>query len=685
MVISKSTLLDRHIFELSRFGHLTSVMGRVAIMRVKPMMLPSLAKLNILERIENSRPMKIALDLSIPEIGGNAVWANISDSRGLPVDGSGVIIGIVDTGIDLTHPDFQFRNGTSKILYIWDQTADGRPPLGYDYGAEWRRIDIESERNIETDEHGHGTHIAGIAASSGLAIGRFQGVAPNASYIIVKSGHPTCNGTRWVFDAAEVVDGVHYIWSKARELGLRVVVNLSMGGNIGGHDNNSAFELALNELALRGLIIVVAAGNSADDHAHAVGKATSNTSTTIRWVLPRGARRVEVDLWHSGSITFLAKVRTPRGETVTGPTESLGVPSSSGIIRIFSQNMPNGGELWVGVESEEALDESGWSLDLTYGKVARPEWWDAWIESDSCSLETARFLPATGYTISSNGTVEIPGTASGVITVGAYVTKNTWITSTGTTVSYSGFPLHEIAFFSSRGPTRDGRTKPEVVAPGAFIASARTRESIGSPRDPDSYHTVMAGTSMAAPHVAGAIALLLQYDPSLSVEEVKRLLKQSSRQDDYTGMLDLGKGSNVWGWGKLDARTLVGMFRVWIKVLGLPSDLATEVFVDGSATGMLKSEEQEAFVFPRGTIHEISVNKYVIRSPLVRYRAEVPSIKVSEPGLLVFEYSIEYLLDTQAILMIVIPLAVIGIAFAIVLVSRKRWVTMNQYRGFLRY
>jgi hypothetical protein len=150
-------------------------------------------------------------------------------------------------------------------------------------------------------------------------------------------------------------------------------------------------------------------------------------------------------------------------------------------------------------------------------------------------------------------------------------------------------------------------------------------------------------------------------------------------------MLDLGKGSNVWGWGKLDARTLVGMFRVWIKVLGLPSDLATEVFVDGSATGMLKSEEQEAFVFPRGTIHEISVNKYVIRSPLVRYRAEVPSIKVSEPGLLVFEYSIEYLLDTQAILMIVIPLAVIGIAFAIVLVSRKRWVTMNQYRGFLRY
>ncbi len=175
--------------------------------------------------------MKSELDVSVPEILADQVWntakyPGVRDSSGKVVDGSGVIIGVADSGIDYLHGDFYFPNGTNKILYIWDQTTVGKPPNGYSYGNECAPSDIQSKTCTEFDDGGcslttgHGTAVAAVAASSGQASQKYYGVAPGASIVAVK-----------LVDGSEnyVIDAMQYMIMKARQLNRPLVIVHSLG------------------------------------------------------------------------------------------------------------------------------------------------------------------------------------------------------------------------------------------------------------------------------------------------------------------------------------------------------------------------------------------------------------------------------------------------------------------------
>ena len=217
----------------------------MAVLRADSNALLEIQHFSFIKREERPHPLRILLDKSVRDLGAQTVWNVLKDSEGQNITGAGVIIGFVDTGIDIDHPDFTFPNGTTKILYVWDQTTPGRSPTGYDYGFECTSSNIQSGTCPEIDTFGHGTHVAGIAASSGRATGNYTGVAPGASIIFVKSGYPICNGSSWTFDDAHILDGINYILKKAHQLGRRAVISLSLGGNIGGHDGTDILEQAL--------------------------------------------------------------------------------------------------------------------------------------------------------------------------------------------------------------------------------------------------------------------------------------------------------------------------------------------------------------------------------------------------------------------------------------------------------
>ena len=167
--------------------------------------------------------------------------------------------------------------------------------------------------------------------------------------------------------------------------------------------------------------------------------------------------------------------------------------------------------------------------------------------------------------------------------------------------------LGEIAPFSSLGPTRDGRIKPDIVAPGMFITSARSRLVPSSNNDPDQFHRVLAGTSMAAPHVAGIIALMLQYSPSLSAMQIASFLRETAREDSFTGLLPSG-GSEIWGSGKADARTATGFYRFSILSSGLPSSVVFRVNIDNIETNLVGGSWFDKY-FLKGSIHRILINR----------------------------------------------------------------------------
>jgi len=617
-------------------------------MQLSPDAFEEAASLDFVSGVFKSRSFGPSLDESTFDIGAAFVWQNVTDSRGTPVDGSGVIVGIIDTGVDLSHPDLKFPNGTSKVVSLWDQTGSGKPPQGFTYGVECSWSEINARKCSETDTFGHGTHVAAIAVSSGLASGRYRGVAPGASLLVVKSGAPLCDGESWTFDEIAIMDGLRYLLEKASELNMRLVVSLSMGGNLGGHDDSSPLELVLDYLNEQDVVVVVSAGNEADNEGHATGSLSQTGSTKVNWQLLGEASSATVDLWYPSDRDVSATLLTPSGQEVHGPTAPDGTGTPDGLVTIASLTTTKGKELMVSVQRQGVLEASGWSVVLDLVDGGLPLVWDAWVDSDSCSFPGISFTPGEGYTINPNGTVSVPATSRGAIAVGAYVTKNSWVSKLGKNVGAEGYHIGEIAPFSSRGPTRDGRTKPDISAPGLFIAAARSVDVSPSSNDPDQYHRALAGTSMAAPHVAGVVALMLQYNPSLTSESVRTILTEGANLDDYTGLIEESSGSNEWGWGKADARTATAFFRVSSFLGSLPSEFAVALIVNGEPQGFLKGSEVLTLRFPSPEAHTFEVASQSFTANSTRYEVAGGQTTYSSNGIFEPNVRVQYLLSLES-------------------------------------
>ncbi|NOX44351.1 MAG: S8 family serine peptidase [Caldiserica bacterium] len=459
-----------------------TVIGELATGTVPIAALDELADHPQVVYIQASRPLRATLDISVPEIGAPEVW-----SGDRPTRGEGVIVGIVDTGLDLLHPSFRVdRDGDgtpegSRVLWLWDQEATGVPDswsLGY--GEDFSREEIEwgiaRGQPPSRDTRGHGTHVTGIAAGGEPDL---PGVAPGADLVVVKS----------TFYEDTVVDGVLFVFRVAEALGLPAVVNLSLGGHGGPHDGTSLFERAIDATLDRpGRAVVVAAGNEAGDGIHVGAEIWGPTTWHIAVADPSG----EAHFWHDAGAAFRVNISYSGTEIAVfpGTQGSLPLPGGGGIfVDNASQGPdPRNGDKQIYLNWTGAPVGSYIALTLVPAPLGGRV--DGWISSE----DYGRFVEGDPAM-----TVAEPGNAFRVITVGAYTTRNHWVSQVGDQIS--DYRLWELAPFSSRGPTRDGRLKPEIAAPGAWILSARSRDAVVSPWlvAPDGAHCYLADEHGRAP------------------------------------------------------------------------------------------------------------------------------------------------------------------------------------------
>lgn len=508
--------------------------------------LERLARIPGVISVSASHPLSTALDESVVDIRADQVW-NLR-SRGLSMTGQGVLIGIVDTGIDWRHPDFQDANGQSRIVSIWDQTGSGSPPAGFDYGTEWHRWQIEAGLATERDTSGHGTHVAGVVAGAGA---HYTGVAPGTELIVVKSPLYT----------ASIIDAWHYIVDKARKLGRPVVINNSFGAHFGAHDGTTDYELALDALSGPGVIFTTAAGNEGQSAIHASGRVPPDETITLPVSFLDGYPKdtADVNIWYAASDSFSISVTAPTDQTF-GPVEkgSLKVFEAADgttiIVDAISAPWPVNGDNWVKVYLDATDGEAvrgDWSIGIHGDHVVRGQF-DAWLSRGP--YDKVFF----GNYIDPLVTIREPGTAVQAITAGAYVTKTCWTAANGQQYC-DHYAAGDIYPHSSRGPTRDGRRQPVVSAPGARVFAPRSADAPEHIKQiaPDDHYEGLLGTSISTAHATGVIALMLQANPTLDPATVRRILRGTARHDGYT----TAGPDNRWGAGKLDALAAVRVIR----------------------------------------------------------------------------------------------------------------------------
>ncbi|MFH0992175.1 MAG: S8 family peptidase [bacterium] len=507
------------------------------------------------------------LDLSVPEIGVALLHSGFVNKT--PYKGKGVIVVIYDSGIDWRHLDFRNPLDTTKsrILFIWDQTisptGNENSPSPFSYGVEYTQQQIENELDgtptgfvREKDTNGHGTHVAGIAVSNGLAAkGNFTGVAPEADIIAVKGGDGS-------FSESRMIDGLDYARQKSQQLGKPVVLNWSIGGHSGPHDGTRDYEQAVNTFVQTpGRVVAISAGNDGDNPIHIGGTIPAAGSTTFDVNVPSYTPTSGLDndsFWlevcFDNNINVSVSLTSPSGISYTRLADQSGTAPSTtdGTMTLNNRIYSFSGRRYLQVivsENNSNVPKSGtWKITVTNNSSSLQKY-DGWLVKDVVGTQSVSV--AGGNT---NLTIGMPGTSEGAITVANYVTKWSWPTFAwgGRTYSTTTNRTSNIASSSSIGPTRDGRQKPDIAAPGQGIASALSSsvDTSGIPTTlyPDQKHYLSQGTSMASPHVAGAAALLLGAKPALTAAQIKSLLISTVNTDNFTGATP----NPIWGYGKMD-------------------------------------------------------------------------------------------------------------------------------------
>ncbi|MGY1616850.1 S8 family serine peptidase [Geodermatophilus sp. SYSU D00691] len=528
-----------------------SVAGDVATGEVQLGRIDELAQHPSVTRMEASRVLGRELDLALPESRADAVHTGPPGHRG-----SGVLVGIIDSGIDYTHQAFRRTDGTSRVLAIWDQglVAQGgeASPTGFTYGVEYQKVAIDNalgaadpfavvrHRDLQIPGDGfHGTHVAGIAAGDGSVAGQgqpaftFVGVAPEADIVVVANTRGRAAGERGLGDSADTLDAIRYIFDFAASLGRPVVINQSQGDNVGPHDGTSLLERGIdNLLGGPGRAMVKSAGNEGATGRHASGTVTAGGLQSVAFTVPAGqGGAVTVDIWYRGpdriEFTVTPPGGTPSGAVVPGSTTTppIALPNGNEVFVDSDLNDPGNGDNRIFAVISRggvgAVQAGTWSFGLR-GTTVNLGQWDAWIQRNAA----ARFLPPL---VNPARTISVPGTGVEIITAASYVTR--------------GSGVGTISSFSSLGPTRDGRQAPTVAAPGQVLMAPQ-------PSSTGDTYGLMQGTSMAAPMVTGTVALLLQKNVTLTQAQIRDCLIRGARSDAFTGATP----NNAWGAGKLDAQ-----------------------------------------------------------------------------------------------------------------------------------
>lgn len=505
--------------------------------------------------------------------------------------GKGVVVGIVDTGVDLSHRDLRTAADETRVAWLLDVSRGPQhfhETLEAAYGCNLRpgcavyaAADLERLRSNgilgdePTDPFGHGTHVASLAAGNGLSspTPRYIGVAPEATYVVVRVAHD--NGS---IQDADVLKAVKFVFDRAEELGMPAVVNLSLGSDFGAHDGSSALEAGLSSLvgpAFPGRAIVVAAGNSAGlydglggpypgpfgihTEVHVPRESVSRVplltparsgkvvnGTAFVWLAFRDGDEVGVGVEQKGRVLLEPLAVGHGGEAELGSYRVGVLNGTDGESDAESGISPGKHNAIVYIDGSWPED-SDFAIHLEGHGSAQ-----LWLQSLG-DLDPSVALGALFPRGEKEGTINVPASAPGLIAVGATLNRTTWTDFAGNAVempdlgSLQDAPLDSIAYFSAAGPNALGTVKPDIVAPGVHLAGAMARAADPRATDNDLFaslgrcptkeecfvvddeHALTSGTSMASPIVAGAIALLFQLDPTLTQDAARAILQAGAR------------------------------------------------------------------------------------------------------------------------------------------------------------
>jgi len=526
--------------------------------------LPNVLYVQSARKMDIKREMQTALDVSVPDTGADQVWAS---SPGYT--GKGVIVGVIDSGIDWSHPDFMSKDGKSRILYIWDQTihTPDKFPRGYTYGTEWTKDEIDAGVCGEIDEDSHGTHVTSIIAGDGRGRDDFTGIAPEADIITVKT----------TFNDADIFDAAVYIFQKANELKKPAVINMSFGSQWGPHDGTELMDQALDELLSRsGQAIVASAGNDGGRSVH-VGTTSlkAPAKENYPWVALRpyiGGSYLPVQIWYDPADTISVRLLVPKNSN--GDLSDMGMgwihkgesktfiilqgPFKGAEVAINSTSMAsdgvypnfNGIDIYIYNSDDSTIPIDDYIYGIEFdGAGASFDAYTPYYGVFTKNLPGAVAFPDRAFLIEGDGykTIITPSSASKVVAVGSYVTKSEWIDSENR-IRTEDLTIGKISVFSSFGPLLNGGLKPEISAPGEMVVAAFSPDAWEEPRSIylDKTHVTWRGTSMSAPHVTGAIALLFQQNPNLDVQAVRSRLFLTATDQGQSGW------DRAWGYGKLN-------------------------------------------------------------------------------------------------------------------------------------
>ena len=520
------THLPAWVREVSRFGSVVTV--RVPARRM--------AELRGLPEVRSVKaPRTYGAQTVLEEVPAEVAPA-ADDARVLASDvrrpatgptGRGVVVAVVDWGLDVTHPAFRRDDGTTRVLALWDQQpdADPRHPNRFGYGRIHTSTDIDGAlatadpfgtlgySPVPSDK-GRGAH--GTATAS-IAVGRawpggVAGTAPGADLVFVHLGTAGGPSPQQLGDSVALVEAIDFVLEQAGD--RCVVVNLSMGRQGGAHRGLTLVERALDAAARRrpGVAIVQSTGNYYDKRAHTAGELTPAGRDRLELDLagsPAAAHSVEI--WYPGADRFLVEVRAP------GAPPCVVRPDRTGEVRLGGRQVarighrtqdPDNGRNQIEIHLEQGAPTGRWTVDLVAVDVVDGRY-DAWVERDlRPGSSRLRFTAEQVVRTTTTGSI-----CNGLrtVTVGAY---DAHADDRGLTS------------FSSSGPTVDGRRKPDLVAAGNRVLVARSAPT--SPPRPDRpLSTRQTGTSHAAPAVAGVLAAMLEVLGPVPVATLRHLLLQS--------------------------------------------------------------------------------------------------------------------------------------------------------------
>ncbi|WP_373600928.1 bifunctional germination protease/germinant receptor pseudoprotease CspBA [Paraclostridium bifermentans] len=407
----------------------------------------------------------------------------LQNNSNIPITGRGVLIAIIDSGIDYLHEDFIYPDKTSKVVFLWDQTKDGNPPKGYKIGTEYTREDINKaieiqDGSLSKDEDGQGTMLSGICAGLGNINKEYAGISPDSELIVVKLKKIKGNYNSAIFEAA-----ITYAYEKAYEMKMPLVINLSLGSNnlIGATESI----LKAKPLFTRGLCLISAVGNEGNTQTHASGKLDFvGEEQDVELELFEDEDLLEINIWLNKPDKASVAVITPSGEE----SKFIQVSSYNEVSGLFDLEAT-----WYVITYIYPTPYSGQQQTTVILKNATKGIWRIRLRGEYITNGTYNVYlpnkvlinPGTKFRDSTPAeTVNYPSTYGDVISVGAY-----------NIVDSSIWPP------SSRGPTINDLLRPDIVAPGVNIISTY----------PGNKYATITGTSAAGAHVTGAVALYFQY------------------------------------------------------------------------------------------------------------------------------------------------------------------------------